>query len=182
MVFIHDDLDGYDKDKLYNDHFAWLKTELEEISGRGVLIIFNSKSTLPEMTNYQYKNESFYDSGHGWKAMVKAFTSKVEEIRPYDPDLNKFLLLTRNPINSSVAGAAIHKGQSGIASIFYYMAPAHEIGHMFGATHEDADVIYDGWWHDTIMKADWATTLRGNSYRFSDKNRENIRNYLSQFD
>ncbi|MFL1523605.1 hypothetical protein [Pseudomonas sp. O230] len=182
MVYIHDDLDGYDEGKLYDDHFAWLKTELEYISGRDVTIIFNSKSTSPGMTHYHYKNESIYDSGQGWKAMVKAFTSKVEETRPYDPDLNKFLLLTRNPINSRVAGAAIEKGQSGIASIFYYMAPAHEVGHMFGATHDDADVIYDGWWHDTIMKADWATTFRGNAYRFSDKNRENIRHYLNQFD
>lgn len=182
MVFIHDDLDGHDENKLYDDYFAWLKTELEDISGRDVLIIFKSKSTAPEMTNYHYQNESPYDSGQGWKALVKEFTSKVEETRPYDPDLNKFLLLTRNPINSSVAGVAIGKGQSGIASIFYYMAPAHEVGHMFSATHDDADVIYDGWWHDTIMQTDWATTLRGNSYRFSDKNRENIRNYLNQFD
>lgn len=182
MVYIHDDLDGYDEGKLSDDHFAWLKTELEYISGRDVTIIFNSKSTSPGMTHYHYKNESVYDSGQGWKAMVKALTSKVEETQPYDPDLNKFLLLTRNPINSRVAGAAIEKGQSGIASIFYYMAPAHEVGHMFGATHDDADVIYDGWWHDTIMKADWATTFRGNAYRFSDRNRENIRHYLNQFD
>lgn len=182
IVFIHDDLDGYDEGKLYDDHFAWLKTELEDISGRSVLIIFISKSTAPEMTSYHYKNESVYNSGQGWKTMVKALTSKVEETRPYDPDLNKFLLLTRHPINSSIAGAAIEKGQSGIASIFYYMAPAHEVGHMFGATHDDADVIYDGWWHDTIMKADWATTFRGNAYRFSDRNRENVRHYLNQFD
>ncbi|MNG41303.1 hypothetical protein D3C84_1303970 [compost metagenome] len=51
---------------------------------------------------------------------------------------------------------------------------------MLGATHEDAEVIYNGWWHDTIMND--SNALHGNEYRFSDKNRENIRNYLSQFD
>lgn len=182
MVYIHNDLEGYDEGKLYDDYFSWLETELEDISGREVTIIFNSQSTSPGMTNYLYTNESSSAAIAGWKAMVNALTSKVEETRPYDPNLNKFLLLTRNPINSSVAGVAYGKGQSGIASIVYYMAPAHEVGHMFGATHEDADVIYNGWWHDTIMKDDLATALRGNSYRFSDKNRENIRNYLSQFD
>ncbi|WP_150653895.1 hypothetical protein [Pseudomonas fluorescens] len=97
MVYIHDDLDGYDEGKLYDDHFAWLKTELEYISGRDVTIIFNSKSTSPGMTQYHYKNESVYDSGQGWKAMVKALTSKVEETRPYDPDLNKFLFVNPPP-------------------------------------------------------------------------------------
>lgn len=182
MVYIHNDLEGYDKGKLYDDYFSWLEIELEAISGRVVTIIFNSQSTSPGMTDYHYTNESQSDSIAGWKAMVKALTSKVEQTRPYDPNLNKFLLLTRHPINNRVAGVAIGKGQCGISSICHYMAPAHEVGHMFGALHEDADVIYNGWWHDTIMKDDLATALRGNSYRFSDKNREHIRNYLSQFD
>jgi hypothetical protein len=53
---------------------------------------------------------------------------------------------------------------------------------MFGATHEDSDIVYDGWWHDTIMKYDVNSPVRGNYYHFSEKNRANIRNYLSQFD
>lgn len=182
MVFIHDDLENYDKKTLYNDYFSWLETELEDLSGRTVTILFNSKLTTPEMTNYNYKNESASDAGRGWQAKVKKFTSKVEETWPYDPDLNKFLLLTRSPINSKVAGVASAIGQDAIASIHYYMAPAHEVGHMFGATHEDSDVVYDGWWHDTIMKADLGSAFRGNYYRFSEKNRENIRRYLDQFD
>lgn len=182
MVFIHDDLDGYNKSTLYDNYFSWLETELEDISGRAVTVIFNSKSTSPEMTNYNYKNENAADAGRGWQTRVKELTSKVEETWPYDPDLDKFLLLARSPINSKVAGVATGTGQTGIASINSYMTPAHEVGHMFGATHEDSDVVYDGWWHDTIMKADLASAFRGNQYRFSEKNRANIRSYLDQFD
>jgi hypothetical protein len=182
MIFIHDDLESHDKNSLYDNYFSWLKTELEDISGRTVSIIFNTKSIVPEMTNFSYQSDSAGDSLFDWAAKVKAFTSIVENTNPYDPNLDKFLLLTRHTINSGVGGIAYNRGQSGIASIFSYLAPAHEVGHMFGATHEDSDIVYDGWWHDTIMKRDVNSPVRGNYYHFSEKNRENIRNYLNQFD
>ncbi|MNT63011.1 hypothetical protein D3C72_2007830 [compost metagenome] len=52
---------------------------------------------------------------------------------------------------------------------------------MLGATHEDSEVVYDGWWNDTIMLVDEFSPARGNVYRFSEKNRENIRKYLNRF-
>ncbi|QAY83446.1 reprolysin-like metallopeptidase [Pseudomonas arsenicoxydans] len=182
LVFIHDDLNDYDKGKLYDNYFSWLETELEEISGRAVTVIFNSQSTTPKMTNYNYKNENAAEALRGWENKVKELTSKAENTFPFNPNLDKFLLLTRSKINSSVAGIASNRGQSAMATIDSYLTPAHEIGHMFGATHEDSDIVYDGWWHDTIMKYDANSPVRGNYYHFSEKNRGNISNYLSQFD
>jgi hypothetical protein len=53
---------------------------------------------------------------------------------------------------------------------------------MFGATHEDYEVYYNGWWGETIMVSGTVfSTLRGDAKRFSDKNRENIRNYLEEY-
>lgn len=182
LVYIHDDLNDYDKGKLYDNYFSWLETELEDISGRAVTVIFNSQSTTPKMTNYNYKNENAAEALRGWENKVKELTSKAENTFPFNPHLDKFLLLTRSKMNSSVAGIASNRGQSAMATIDSYLTPAHEIGHMFGATHEDSDIVYNGWWHDTIMKYDVNSPVRGNYYHFSEKNRDNIRNYLSQFD
>lgn len=179
-VYIHGDLDEYDINKLYDDYFSWMRTELQDISGRNVDITFNTQAALPALANFHYQDPGSSDSLYRWKLTVDEITSKAKETKPYHPHLNKFLLITRHPINRGALGVAQSKGQCGIALIGDYMTPAHEVGHMFGATHEDADVIYNGWWYDTIMKH--ASTFKGNYYRFSDKNRENIRNYLSQFD
>jgi hypothetical protein len=183
MVYIHSDLDGYDINELNKDYFSWVRTELQDISNRNIDMTINTKSTSPEMANFEYKDNSSGRSLYNWSILVDQMSSrvKVPGREFYHRKLIKHLLLTRDPINEMVAGVAYSEDRYGIASISYKMAAGHEIGHMLGATHEDADILYNGWWDDTIMKEDHSP-LRGNAYRFSDKNRENIRNYLSQFD
>ncbi|KAA0985675.1 hypothetical protein [Pseudomonas sp. ANT_J28] len=171
MVFLHEDLKGYDKDSIYDDYFSWLKTELENISSRNVSIILSTESNTPEMYRYRYKNENSDESVNGWNRMVDNLIAKVADTYPYDPNLTKFLLLTRDPINSTTGGMAPQPGRAGIASILSYRFPAHEVGHMLNAAHEDSEIIYDGWWHDTIMKVDIGSSFRGNAYHFSEKNR-----------
>ena len=180
MVYIHSDLDGYDINELNNDYFSWVRTELQDISNRNIDMTLNTQSTSPEMANFNYKDNSSAYSLHRWSELVDKARSKVPGAKFYHPKLIKHLLLTRDPINEKIAGVAYSKDECGIASISSYMTPAHEVGHMLGATHEDAETTYNGWWHDTIMKG--SNAFHGNLYRFSDKNRESIRNYLSQFD
>ncbi|VVO10408.1 reprolysin-like metallopeptidase [Pseudomonas fluorescens] len=187
-VIIHSDLQDYQKDKLYNDYFAWLKTELEFISEREVKILMYRQDEAPKLAGYNYKNEDGSAALVGWRDLIHDWYSGILSRDRDEAKLTKVLLLTRDNINEKLGGLlgglggiALVKGHCAIASISSYRAPAHEIGHMLGATHEDGEVIYDGWWRDTIMLADEFSHARGNVYRFSDKNRQHIRDYLNQF-
>lgn len=181
-VVIHDDLKDYDAHKLNTDYFSWLKTELEEISERSVIFKFINPGTHPDLSGYHYRNTDESIALRGWKQLVNKFHSKLTQSYYFNSALNPVLLLTRHSINSGVVGIAYNKNYAAISSIGMYRAPAHEIGHMLGATHKDSSIDYDGWWHNSIMLSDSFSQLRGNIYRFSTKNRENIRTHLSQFD
>lgn len=181
MVFVHDDLADYNRNTLYDNHLAWLIPELEEISGRDVAIIMLEKNRAPELTSFDYRNENEVAALRTWTDQISGLLYEASLTKPYDLNINKFLLLTRYNINNSVRGIATMTGHCGIAAITSYRNAAHEIGHMFGATHEDSEVAYDGWWNDTIMSTDNFSPFRGNVYRFSDKNKDNIRNHLNQF-
>lgn len=189
IIIMHKDLQNYKKNDLYADYFSWLKTELEFISGRDVKFTMHPHHEAPKYSKYHYKTEE--EDGiavmQGWKNLIQDWYSNILKHDEYEAGLTKILLLTRDNLHTkagglgAIGGYAYTKGHYAIAAITSYRAPAHEIGHMLGATHEGGEVLYNGWWHDTIMQADDFSNLRGNAYRFSDKNRENIRNYLSSF-
>ncbi|MFM9381148.1 hypothetical protein [Pseudomonas sp. UV AK001] len=178
IVFIHKDLEDYSKDELYDRHFSWFAEEMENISGRKMLIVLVRPSDAEEFSNHPYQNVDASISLKTWKLKIDNYrNSRTPERR--DPRFNKFLLLTRHPINVKVLGIARRPGYVGIAATKEASTPAHEVGHMFNAVHEDGEVLYNGWWSETVMReTDEFSGLRHDANRFSDKNRENIRAYL----
>lgn len=176
-VFIHEDLSNYSRYKLYETHFSWFSDEIQNLSGRKISVNMFSPPEAKTLSDFYYENISAAVSLNAWREKLKNhFGSQL--LDDSHTRFNKYLLLTRNNINSSILGIAQFKGSAGIASITSDMTPAHEVGHMFGATHEDSEVLYNGWWSETIMSAE-SSALRSDANRFSDKNRENIRNYLN---
>jgi len=176
-VFIHEDLSSHSRLGLYTTHFSWFSDEIQNLSGRKISINMFSPSEAQSLSDLDYKNISAAVSLDAWRERLKKHFGPLL-LNDSHTRFNKCLLLTRNDINPSVLGFAQFKGYAGIASITSDMTPAHEAGHMFGATHEDSEILYNGWWSETIMSAE-SSPLRGNANRFSDKNRENIRNYLN---
>ncbi|WP_064600507.1 hypothetical protein [Pseudomonas sp. DR 5-09] len=178
LVFIHKDLADYNKDDLYDKHFSWLVEEMENISGRKMLVRLISPSEAQDLSDHPYQNDDARASLREWTTKV----SKHHSARPrkdLNPRFNKYLLLTRYPINDRVLGAAHSPGFAGIASIEKTRTAAHEVGHMFNATHEDGEILYNGWWSETIMlEIGGFSELRPDANRYSDKNRENIQKYL----
>ena len=188
IVVLHKDLQEYQKNDLYADYFSWLKTELESFSGRDVKFTLHHHDEVPELSGYNYRNEDASAALQGWIDLIHDWYARILKYDEYKAGLTKVVLLTRNNIYTKaggilggIGGYALIKGHCAIAAITSSQIPAHEIGHMFGATHEDGEVIYNGWWHDTLMLSDDFSSVRGTAYRFSDKNRENIRKYLSSF-
>ncbi|MDR9874842.1 hypothetical protein RJC98_06610 [Pseudomonas allii] len=178
-VYIHRDLHGDSRlPSLRDDYFSWLKTELEDLSGRTVMITFHQETGPAYLIDFNYKRDHRV-SLSTWKNTVLQHLEHAS-IAPSPLDL--YLLLTLDDIDSQTAGVAYLHDSFGIAATTSYRTAAHEVGHMLGALHEDGDNIFNGWWHETLMKdRDFFSFLRGNAYRFSDKNRDNIRTYLSQF-
>jgi hypothetical protein len=182
VVIKHDDLKDYTTSQLYPDYFAWFKTELEKVAHRKVQIRIHPVGSYPSLSGFNYKHEEEEKTIREWWRLVKELHIKTVQNGGLEPSLTKTLLLTRDNLNSKVAGIATVKSYAAIASITQYQTPAHEIGHMLGATHDDGAIEYDGWWHDSIMCGDKLQEFRGNTYRFTEKNRANIRNYVDSFD
>jgi len=163
---------------LYKTHFSWFADEIQNISGRKISINMFTPSEAKALSDFDYKNGSYSDSVDAW---VKKLVNHFGPGQLGHTKFNKYLLLTRDNINTKIAGSARQGGFAAIASIRREGTAAHEAGHMFGATHEDGEVLYNGWWSETIMNGDEFSPLRSDAKRFSDKNRENIRNYLDKW-
>lgn len=180
-VYIHHDLVGRQSTNILEEsYFSWVLQEIARLTHRNVEIIFNPTDTPAAVFNYDYKKAgSAFQALMSWKALLKEHLSNTTL---GNTPLHLFLLLTRHSIDDTTLGMAeAIGGQFAIASITKYRVPGHEIGHLLGATHEDGAVIYNGWWHDSVMRSsDFFSPLRGQAYRFSDHNRLNIRNYLYQ--
>lgn len=178
-VYIHHELVGRHSTKILEEsYFSWVLQEIARLTHRDVEIMFNPPGTPSAVFNYDYKKTgNAFQALMDWKALLKEHLSKTNL---GNTPLHLFLLLTRHSIDDTTLGMAeAIGGQFAIASITKYKVPGHEIGHLLGANHEDGAIIYNGWWHDSVMRSsDFFSPIRGQAYRFSDHNRLNIRNYL----
>jgi hypothetical protein len=95
--------------------------------------------------------------------------------------LKKYLFITPK-IENGRPGAGAPGLDAGIAALNDDRGIAYAVGLMFGAKPGDAEVNYHfPWWYETVMNNSGVSSLHANDYRFSDKNRKNIRTYLNKF-
>ena len=96
-------------------------------------------------------------------------------------ELKKYLFITPKSEDGH-PGSGAPGLDAGIAALNDDRGIAHAVGLMFGAKPSDAEVNYHfPWWYETVMNDSSVSTMHANDYRFSDKNRTNIRTYLSKF-
>ncbi|MFM0649719.1 hypothetical protein PQR14_35830 [Paraburkholderia bryophila] len=167
VIFVHDDA----KNVALNDHLSWWIGLIEALLPAGRTMTVDIRRNLPGITDFAYAGDDPSRKLLEWLALVRAQI-------PQEIDVDsKFLLFTHNLISSSTAGIALQGGDYGIASASSRQTLAHEFGHMLSATHENAEVRYNGWWCETIMLAA-PVDLRSNCYDYSDANEKLIRSYL----
>ena len=175
-IFVHDDIAPKDRSNLHKNHFEWLQKDLESFTGRRVRLQF-IENTAP-WTNFRYQGDDLNKTLSDWTKLASQYRSGHN--LPVN-GLGKYLLLTQNRLNSYTGGVAGFNHHAGIASTTSYPAPAHELGHMLGGTHEAAEVIFkDGWWCETNIVA-VRNPLRANCYVFSDMNKQQITARLSEW-
>ncbi len=178
-VFVHEDLAGYNEDKLYLDHFDWVADTIARISGRTMDVTFVPPSDAHSICSLDYKTDDLAKLLNTLQGKVSEYveSGKLDDYN----NIHKLLLLTQYDINDETLGVAHAPGIVGIASITYKVTAAHEIGHMFNASHEDAKNNVSTYYGPA--KSTMSDNASGTvAFRFSDKNKENIRNYLNQFD
>lgn len=174
-VFLHDDIPQAERENISKDHFSWLRKDLESFTHRRVYVDFIQN--VAPITQYPYQGENLEKILNGWEHNVNDY---IDNNNLPMNNRTKYLLLTNTKINSVTLGVARDKRYAGIASVGNYSTAAHEIGHLLGGAHENAEVLFKaGWWCETNIFPT-RINVRANCYHYSDKNKEAIAAYLSE--
>lgn len=181
-VVIHDDVPQAMRERLEEDYFGpWVK-EMHKITNRHIDIRFSHDVPGISDMDYQGANRKrvvWTLGGHNEDYWANRGSAEVNW------RVDKTLLLVaqsylpEDPSQPERVGEAQLEGPAGWASIKTFSAVGHELGHMFGATHENAQILFNGWFCESYTYPE-RNGVRSNCYRYSDKNREAIAAYLSE--
>ncbi|CAM3716615.1 hypothetical protein [Parendozoicomonas haliclonae] len=180
-VFKHNDVKE-SIDSLIHEHFAWWVKQMDSINKRHmaqgnnalyseIVVDFRTDKGIQ---SFNYKG----NSSERLKELAKLMKAyKNSNVLGGSYKRTKFLLMTEKMINYKTLGVAYVGGQYGIAADDDDQVAAHELGHMFNGRHENADIIYNGWWCETILY--WQhVPFRSSCHRYTDANKDTITNYL----
>ncbi|KAA0963614.1 hypothetical protein [Pseudomonas sp. ANT_H12B] len=171
-TFIHDDI-AESQSEIYAKHFLPMVKEIEGTTGRRVSVQFIRHQ--PTYTDFAYENSDEQATYQSWSKLAIQYRNKQN--LPYQ-QTTKFLLLTRNSLNSRVGGIAGVGEQVGIASLKSTIIVGHEVGHMLDASHENGEVLFrSAWWCDSYMVPS-PNILTSNCNIYTDANRERINAFL----
>jgi len=176
-VFIHDDVPEAERPQLHSDYFQAWAEEMKAVTGRDVQIEYLAGIAPFSSLDYQQVPEAELVS-----RLTTALGLYLQEqgINRRSFITHKFLLVTQSTINAQVLGISSRlMGSIGLASRASYSVPGHELGHLFNASHDRAEVMFNGWWCESYSYSH-RMSVRSNCYRYSDANRDAIRAYVSE--
>jgi hypothetical protein len=174
FVFYHDDVDVATQRIVPRNYLKECIIEIQKVTGRECIIEY--KRSIPGVTDFNYK-------GHEKTVLddwIRHVGGYVEQNGLRWKKTYRYLLVTKDKLNETILGVTYLGNNCLIASLVAYQSIGHELGHSFGATHEDSELIYNsfGVLSETFVYPH-RDGNRGNAYQYSVKNRENIANFLS---
>ena len=181
FAIFHDDVPEPKRYTAYGEHIRHFTDEFEKITGRKIRVIFDENH--PPYSNFNYKSEDPNSMFEKWKELAWQYKAERHDKKQFLFSKNdRVVLLTNELINGTpllggMAGLASRPGYSAIASLVSSKTVGHEVGHTFNAVHEDAEILYNGWWCETYMYP-MTLVLRSNCNVFSEANRKRIKNYV----
>lgn len=172
-LMLHDDVGSTSSQHIHAGYVAWWLADLQRniMRGKKVDVLYNQKIPGVTDTKYQYAG-----SLHDWSDVIENYAREHDIPRTYK---HKFMLIVKGLPEPGRHGRSWQKGSEGIASISgRYPEVAHQLGHLLGATHANAEVRYGGWWCETNMYTP-SLLLRSNCYRYAAANMRLIDDYIS---
>lgn len=168
----HDDLLDRSARDLHARYVAWWLADMARILPVEPLHASYAER-MPWLTSMAYGDK---DSLEAFERTLKVLDDHYgfDMERTYK---HKFILLTAQRPMPGTTGVAFEGGNEAIASVSGRMRiVAHEIGHMLGATHVDAETR--GWWGcETNMMAT-SSRARSDCQEYSAANERAIRSYM----
>ena len=174
-IFVHDDVPASIASTLGRGYFKEFTDEISSISSRP--FVFNEVRHVQGVTDQHYKGQNPDEILRNWE--IAAVGYKNDKGLEWGKT-ERYILVTKDPINETVLGCAYSGKPAVIACTQSYQVIAHEVGHSFNATHEDAELGWNAWGGEceTYMYPQ-ISNVRGNCYRYTPKNREHIKAFLS---
>lgn len=174
-IFVHDDVPSSIANTLGRGYFKKFTDEIASISNRH--FIFNEIRHVRGVTDQHYKGQHSGEILRNWE--IAAIGYKNDKGLEWGKT-ERYILVTKDPINETVLGCAYPGRPPVIACTQSYQVIAHEVGHSFNATHEDAELGWNAWGGEceTYMFPQ-ISNIRGNCYRYTPRNREHIKAFLS---
>ncbi|HVI55015.1 MAG TPA: hypothetical protein VM621_08185 [Luteibacter sp.] len=170
-LMLHDDVGHLSSQHIHAGYVAWWLADLLRNVVRGERVDVLYSQGMRGVTDLPYQ---YIGSLYNWSDAVRNFAYENRIPRTYK---HKYLLIVNGMPEPGLYGRSWQKGSEGIASIGgRYPEIAHQLGHLLGATHANAEVRYSGWWCETNMIAP-SLALRSNCYGYSAANMRLINDY-----
>jgi len=169
----HDDLYDRSARELHARYVAWWLADM----ARRVLPVEPLRVSYieraPMLTSVPYGDAGSLDTFEATlKALRYVYGTHVDQTYKH-----KYVLLTARPPMPGTTGVAFEGGNEAIASVSgRTRIVAHEIGHMLGATHADAETR--GWWGCETNMLSHFVRWRSDCLQYSAANERAMRSYM----